>query len=142
MNCQHYSGWPLAKRKPGVISDGEGLVEAPGECIEVGCVGLYWGVGIGAREGDSSSVVNLYDETFLEEAIGLSEGSSSYVWEGGGYALSKGVGSGVGSGRGATSGGQGEGQQGFQLLVPISRYLGSRGYFRSFLSISRAVAGR
>jgi len=35
VNCQLYSGWRLGKRKPGVITDGERLVEAAGEGIEV-----------------------------------------------------------------------------------------------------------
>jgi len=98
VNCQLYSGWRLGKRKPGVIPDREGLVEAAGEGIEVGGVSLRWGVGVGARRGDSASVVDLCDETFWEEAVGVGEGGSSYVWEGGGYALGKGVGGGVGSG--------------------------------------------
>ena len=38
VNCQLYSGWRLGKRKPGAITDGEGLVKAAGEGIEV------WGV--------------------------------------------------------------------------------------------------
>jgi len=38
VNCQLYSGWRLSKRKPGVITDGERLVEAAGEGIEI------WGV--------------------------------------------------------------------------------------------------
>jgi len=49
VNCQLYSGWRLGKRKPGVITNGEGLVEAAGEDIEVWGVGLGWGVGVGAR---------------------------------------------------------------------------------------------
>jgi len=35
VNCQLYSGWRLGKRKPGGITEGEGLVEAAGEGIEV-----------------------------------------------------------------------------------------------------------
>jgi len=38
VNCQLSSGWSLGKRKPGVITDGERLVEAAGEGIEI------WGV--------------------------------------------------------------------------------------------------
>ena len=38
VNCQLYSGWCLGKRKPGVITDGERLVEAAGKGIEVWCV--------------------------------------------------------------------------------------------------------
>jgi len=38
VNCLLYSGWCLGKRKPGVITDREGLVEAAGEGIEI------WGV--------------------------------------------------------------------------------------------------
>jgi len=38
VNGQLYSGWRQGKRKPGVITDGQGLVKAAGEGIEV------WGV--------------------------------------------------------------------------------------------------
>ena len=38
------------------------------------------------------------DEAFREEAVGVGEGGSGYVWEVGRYALGKGVGGGVGSG--------------------------------------------
>jgi len=121
VNCQLYSGWRLGKRKPRVISDGEGLVEAAGERIEVRGVGLCWGVRVGAREGDSASVVDLCDEALREEAVGFGEGGGGYVWEGGGYALGKGVRSGVGSGSKETSRGQGEGRRAFYLIVFISR---------------------
>jgi len=98
VNCQLYSGWRLGKRKPGVIPDGEGLVEVAGEGIEIRGVGLCWGVGVGARKGDSATVVNFCDEALREEAVGIGEGGGSYVGEGGGYALGKGMGGGVGSG--------------------------------------------
>jgi len=81
VNCQLYSRWHLGKRKPGVITDWEGLVEAAGEGIEVWGVGLGWGVGVGARKGNSPSVVDLCDEAFGEEAVGVGEGGSGYVWE-------------------------------------------------------------
>jgi len=103
VNCQLYSGWPLGKRKPGVIPDVEGLGEAAGESIEVQGVGFSWGVGVGAREGDSASVVDLCDEALWEKAVGFGESGSSYVGEGGDYALSKGVGSGVRTGSEKTS---------------------------------------
>ena len=97
MNCQLYSHWHLGKRKPGVITHGEGLVNAAGESIEVWVLGFFRGVGVGAREGNNTSLVYLCDEAFREEAVGLGEGGSGHVWEGGGYAFGKGVGSGVGS---------------------------------------------
>jgi len=103
VNCQLYSGWRLGKRKPGVITDGEGVVEAAGEGIEVWGVSFCSGFGVGAREGNSASVINLCDKPFQEEAVGLGDGGSSYVWEGGGYALGDGVGAGAGSGVGGTS---------------------------------------
>jgi len=103
VNCQLYSVWRLGKRKPGIISDGEGLVEAAGESIEVRGVGFSWGVGVVACKGDGASVVNLCDEAFWEEAVGFGEGGGSYGGEGGGSALSKGVGSGFGSGGEETS---------------------------------------
>ena len=84
VNCQLYSGWRLGRRKPVVITDGEGLVEAAGEGIEVWGVRLYWRVGVGAREGNSAAVIDLCDEAFREEGVGLGEGGGSYVWEGGG----------------------------------------------------------
>ena len=86
MNCQLCRGWRLGKRKPGILSDGEGLVEAAGESSEVQGVGLGWGLRVSAREGEGASVVDLTDEPFWEEAVGLGEGGSSYVREGGGYA--------------------------------------------------------
>jgi len=92
-----YSGWRLGKRKPGVIADGEGLVEAAGESIEIWVVGFRGGVGVGSGEGDSPSVVNFCDEVLGEGAVGVSESGSGYVGEGGGYAMYKGMGSGVGS---------------------------------------------
>ena len=97
MNCQLYSGWRLGKRKPGIVSDGEGLIEAAGKSIEVRGVGSSRGVGVSACEGDSASVVDLCDETFSEERVGLGKGGGSYVGEGGGYALCKDLGSGYGS---------------------------------------------
>ena len=65
MNCQLYSGWRLGKRKPGVITNWEGLIEVAGEGIEIRGVGLGWGIGVGAREGSSASVVDLCDEHLL-----------------------------------------------------------------------------
>jgi len=97
VNCQLYSGWRLGKRKPGVIPDWEGLVEAAGESIEVRGVGVGGGVGVGSSEGDGASVVDFGDKTFWEDAVGFREGGSSDIGEGGGYALGKGVGCGVGS---------------------------------------------
>ena len=99
MNCQLYSGWRLGKRKPGVITDGEGLVEAAGECIEKRGVGFCWGVRVWPCKGDSTSVVDLSDETYWEEAVGFRESGGGYVWEGGGYALGKGMGGRAGSAR-------------------------------------------
>jgi len=66
VNCQLYSGWRLRKRKPGVITDGERLVEAAGEGIEVGCVRFCGGVGVGACEGDGASVVDVCDEALQQ----------------------------------------------------------------------------
>ena len=97
MNCQLYSGWRLGKRKPGVVPDGEGLVEAVGESIEVWGVGFGAGVGVSSSGGDGCSVVDFGDEALWEEAVGLREGGSSNIGEDGGYALDKGVGCGVGS---------------------------------------------
>jgi len=71
VNRQLYSGWRLGKRKPGVNTNGEGLVEAAGECSEVWGVGLGWGVRVSARKGNSASVVNLGDQAFWEEAVGV-----------------------------------------------------------------------
>ena len=107
MNCQLYSGWCLGKRKPGVIPDGEGLVEAVGESIEVRGVRFSLGVGVGARERDRALVVDLSDKSFWEETVGFCENGSSYVREEGSYALSKGLRSGVGSGSEEMSRGQG-----------------------------------
>jgi len=95
VNCKLYSGWRLGKHKPGSIPDGEGLVEAMGESIEVRGVGRGGGVGVGSGEGDGASLVDLGDEAFWEEAVGFREGGGSDSWEGGGYALGKGMGCGV-----------------------------------------------
>ena len=103
VNCQLYSGWRLCKRKPGVINDGERLVDAAGESIEIRGVGFSEGFGVDAHDGGSPSVVDLCDEAFPEEAVGFSEGGSGYVGEGGGNALGKGVGGRVGSGSKETS---------------------------------------
>jgi len=53
---------------------------------------------VGSSKGDGASVVDLGDAAILEEAVRIREGDSSNVWEGGGYALGKGLGCGVGSG--------------------------------------------
>jgi len=98
MNRQLYSCWRLGKRKPAIVHDGKELVEGVGQRIEVRGLGLGWGVGVSASERASSSVVDLCDEAFREEAVGLNEGSTRYVGEGGSYMLCKGVGSGFGSG--------------------------------------------
>jgi len=66
VNCQLYSGWRLGKRKPGVITDGERLVEAAGEGIEIWRVQLCGGVGVGACEGNSASVIDFRDEAFWQ----------------------------------------------------------------------------
>jgi len=98
VNFQLYSGWRLGKRKPEIVSDGAGLVEAAGESIKIPGLRFSWSVGVSACQGDSASVVNLCVDAFWEEAVGFGEGGGSYVREGGSYALSKGVGSGSGSG--------------------------------------------
>jgi len=97
VNCQLYSGCLLGKRKLGVVPEGEGLVEVVGESIERRGVGLHGGVGVDARKGDSASVVNLCNEAFREETVGFREDGSSYIREGGGYVLYKGMGGRVGS---------------------------------------------
>jgi len=109
VNCQLYSGRRLGKRKPEIVHYGEGLVEAAGEGIEVRGVGLRGGVGVGSREGDGASVIDLSDEALWEEAVGFREGSSSDIREGGGYALGKGVRCRVGSRSEESSSGLGEG---------------------------------
>ena len=97
MNCQLYSGWRLGKRRPGIVPDGVGLVEAAGESIEVWGLGFGGGVGVGPSEGDGAWVIDPGDEAFWEEAVGFREGGSSNIREGGGYALGEGGGCGVGS---------------------------------------------
>jgi len=74
VNCQLYSGWRLGKRKPGVITDGEGLVEAAGEGIEIWCVQLGRSVGVGACEGNGASVVHFCDQAFRQQAVGAQLG--------------------------------------------------------------------
>jgi len=98
VNCQLYSGWRLGKRKSGIVSDGEGLVEAAGESIEVWGVGFCRGVWIRAGERDGISVVDFGYEAFGEERVGVGEGGGSDVGEGSGDALCNGVWGGVCSG--------------------------------------------
>ena len=98
MNCQLYSGWRLGKHKPGIIPDGEGLVEAAGESIEVWGVGFGRGVGVGSSEGDGATVIELGDDASWEQAVGFRQGGSSNIGEGADYALGKDVGCGFGSG--------------------------------------------
>ena len=66
MNCQLYSGCRLGKRKPGIISDGEGLGAAAGGSIEIWGVGFCWDVTsrVRACEGDSASVFDLAMKPF------------------------------------------------------------------------------
>jgi len=98
VNCQLFGGWRLGKCKPGVITGGEGLVEPAGECIEMRGIGFCWGVWVSPSMGDRAAVVDLSEETFWEEAVRFGESGGGYVWEGGGYALGKGLGGGAGSG--------------------------------------------
>ena len=79
VNCQLNSGWRLGKCEPGVNSGGEGLVEAAGESIKIEGLGFCESVWVGACQGDSASVVDLCDEAFREETVGLTNGGSSYV---------------------------------------------------------------
>jgi len=91
VNCQLYSGWRLGKGKLGIVPDGEGLVEAAGESIEVRGVRLCGGLGVSACKGDGTSVVDFAHEAFGEEAVGVGKGGGSYVRKGGGCALCEGV---------------------------------------------------
>jgi len=91
VNCQLYNGWHLGKRKPGIVPNGEGLVEVVGESIEVRGVGCRGGRGIGTGVRGGTSVVDLVYEAFGEEAVGVGTGGGSDVGEGSGYALSEGV---------------------------------------------------
>ena len=97
VNCQLYSGWRLGKGKPGVIPNGEGLVEEAGESIEVGGIGVRSSVGVGARKRNCTTVVDLRNEALWVEAVRVDEGGGSDVGEGAGYVLCKGVGNVVGS---------------------------------------------
>jgi len=97
LNCQLYSGWRLGKSNPGVIRDRQDQVQAAGESIKAGGVGLHRGVGVCTGKGDGAPVVQLFNETLREEAVGVSESGSSNVGEGGSYALCKGTGDRVSS---------------------------------------------
>jgi len=59
VNCQLYSGRRLDNRKPGIIRDREGLLEAAGESIEVVRVGSPAGVGVGTGKGEGASLIDL-----------------------------------------------------------------------------------
>jgi len=91
VNGQLYSGWRLGKRKPEVIPDGKGLVEAAGESIEVWGVGFCRGAGFSASKGAGTSVIDLGYEAFGEEAVGIGEGGGSNVGKGSRYGLCEGV---------------------------------------------------
>jgi len=130
VNRQLYGGWCLGKCKPGVIPDEEGLVEAVGKSIEILGVGFCGSVRVGSCEGASLSGLDLCDEAFREEVVGVGEGGSSYVGQGGGYALCEGVGCGVGSGSKEMSRHQRHGQWGFYLSGSLSGNRGGRGPFR------------
>ena len=93
-----YTSWHLGKCKPGIVTDGEGLVQAAGESIEVLGVGPSRGVRICAGGRDGTSVVDLGYEPFREEAVGVSDGGGSDVGKGSGNALCVGVSGGVGFG--------------------------------------------
>jgi len=58
---------------------------------------IFLMLGVGSGEGDGASVGDLCDKTLGEETVGLSECGGSYVGKGGGYALSKTVGSRISS---------------------------------------------
>ena len=87
LNCQLYSGWRLGKFKPGIVSDREGQVEAAGESIEVGGVGLCGGGGVSNPERDPTSVVDFGYETFGADAVGVGHGGGSDVGKSSGYGL-------------------------------------------------------
>jgi len=87
VNCQLYSGWRLGKRKPGIVPDGEGLVEAAEESFEVWSVGFGRRVRIRAGKRNGTSVVHLGYEAFGEEAVGVGKGGGSDVGKGSSYAL-------------------------------------------------------
>jgi len=133
-------GWRLGKRKPGIVPDGEGLVEAAGESIEVQGVGLCRGVGFAAGEGDGASVIDLSDKALRDERVGFREGGSSYVGEGGGSAFCNVMRCRVGTSSEESSLGLGEVRWGFCFSVPVSRHFCSQGCFGLpfFLSWARA----
>jgi len=91
VNCPLYTGWHLGKRKPGVIPDGEGLVQAAGVSIEVWGVGLCWSVGISAGKSDCTSVIDFGYKVFRQEAVRLGEGGGTDVGQGSSDALCEGV---------------------------------------------------
>jgi len=101
-----YSGWRLGKRKPEVVTDGEGLVEAAGESIEIWGVRFRGSVRVGSGEGDNASVISLCNEAFSKEAVAFGESGGGYVREAGRYAICKGMGSGVSFGGEKASCGQ------------------------------------
>lgn len=119
VNCPEYRGSDLGKRKPVVISKGEGIVEAVGESNEVHGVGFSWRVGVGSCERDSILVVDLCDEALREETGGVCEGGSSYMEEGGSYSVCKGVGSAFRSGSKKHLQAQGRDDRGHGSLAPL-----------------------
>jgi len=63
----------------------QGLVEAAGESIEVGGIRLGWGIGVGDRKRDGTTIVDLSDKAFGEGAVGVGAGCGSNGGEGGSY---------------------------------------------------------
>ena len=67
--CQLYRGWRQGECSLRVGPDGEGLVEAAGESIEVWGLGGSRSVRVRACERHRTTVVDLGDETFGWEAV-------------------------------------------------------------------------
>jgi len=77
-----YSSRGEDKKGPGVFSHGEGLVEGPGEGVEVGSLGRGWCSLVGDSEDDSSTGFHRRRETKREEAFGFAKKASNEVGEG------------------------------------------------------------
>jgi len=74
-------GWGEDKGTPGVVTYWEGLVEGPGDGVEVGGVLGGWGGFVGDGQGDGATRVDSSGEAKGEKAVRFAEDASGNVRE-------------------------------------------------------------
>ena len=75
--------WGEDEGAPGVFAYWEGLIEGPGEGVEIWGVGCCGGGFVGDRQGDGASRVDSGGEAEGEKAVGFAEDGSGDVRKGG-----------------------------------------------------------